>query len=221
VRAILFVFLAGCGAAGPPRGPDYDPQNPAEAPSSCPDKAKEAKTARENALGAEDTVTRKGAAQAIFDLAECERVAFDAVAIEGVSPDDFKDSVNRAKTQFYSVQNLYLEVVNYDLPELAVAGYARAGDLYQAYADKLRKSDPGPGVSDGAGRASWLAEVDQIAAPVESDAVEMWGKSLDVVMIGPPQFADEPAVVPYIRAACAGLRRHAPGRLDGYPQCRE
>jgi hypothetical protein len=217
---LVFVLAAGCGTAGPPRGPAYDPMNPPEAQSQCPDKAKEAKTARENALGADEPGARRDAAKAIFEHAECERVVFDSLKIEGVSPDDFKASVARTKTQFYTVQNLYLEVVNYELPELSVAAYARAGDLYEAYAGKLRTSDPGPEVGDGAGRASWLAEIEQIALPVENDAVDLWGKALDVVMIGPPQFAEEQGVAPFVKAACNGLQKHAADRLDGYPNCR-
>ncbi len=228
IRAIVVkTFLAGflltgaaCGAAGPPRGPAYDPANSPEARTGCPNEAKAAKQAREDALGDDESPSRSAAAAAVFAHAECERRLFDALLIEGVSPEDFKQNVNAAKAQFYTAQNLYLEVVAFNIPQFTVAGYARAGDLYGAYASKLRKSDPGPGIADGTGRAVWLAEIEQVAAPVDRDAVEMYGKALDVVLMGPPAFADEPAVAPHVKAACRGIAAAAPSRLDGYPSCR-
>jgi hypothetical protein len=221
LRAALLVLLAGCASmSGPPHGPDYDPSNTPEAKSGCPNEAKAAKQAREEALGAEDSGPREKAAEAIFAQAECERKLFDALHIEGVSPDDFKQSVSAAKTQFYSAQNLYLEVAAFNLPQWAVAAYSRAGDLYAAYANKLRKSDPGPGVREGSERATWLAEVEQIARPVDHDALEYYGKSLDVVMMGPPNFADDPGVAPYVKSACRAIAAGAPAKLDGYPPCR-
>jgi hypothetical protein len=75
-------------------------------------------------------------------------------------------------------------------------------------------------VSEGGGRAAWLAEVESVVAPVERDAADMYGKALDVVMMGPSAFADEPDVAPMVRAACSGLRDLSPARLDGYPPCR-
>jgi hypothetical protein len=212
--------LAACASVGPPHGPEYDPVNAPEAKSGCPAEAKAAKQAREDAIGADDTSTREKAAEAVFAQAECERKLFDALQIEGVSPEDFKISVGAAKTQFYTAQNLYLEVVAFNIPHWTVAGYSRTGDLYSTYATKLRKSDPGPGVAEGTGRATWLAEVDQIARPVDHDALEYYGKALDVVLMGPPTFADEPAVRPYVKSACTAIATGAPARLDGYPSCR-
>jgi len=214
-------MLGACAAAsGPPRGPEYDPANTPEARSGCPAEAKAAKQAREDAIGAEESGPREKAAAAVFAQAECERRLFDALHIDGMSPEDFKMSVGEAKTQFYSAQNLYLEVVAFNIPTATVAGYSRLGDLYGAYANKLRKSDPGPGVGEGTGRATWLAEVEPIARPVDRDALDYYGKSLDVVMMGPPNFADDAAVAPYVKAACAAIRVGEPSKLDGYPPCR-
>ena len=217
---VTSLFLGACAAAGPPRGPEYQPANTPEAASKCPKEAAAAKQAREDAIGAEDSGPRTHAAEAIFAQAECERRLFDALHIDGVSPEDFKMSVADAKTQFYSAQNLYLEVVAFNIPAWTVSGYSRLGDLYAAYAGKLRKSDPGPGVGEGTGRATWLAEIEPIAAPVDRDALDYYGKSLDVVMMGPPNFADDPAVAPFVKAACKAIREHAPSKLDGYPPCR-
>ena len=214
-------FLGACASmSGPPRGPSYEPLNTPEARSGCPKEAEAAKQAREDAIGADDSGPREKAAQAVFAQAECERRLFDALHIDGVSPEDFKQSVAEAKAQFYTAQNLYLEVVAFNIPGWTVAGYSRTGDLYAAYAGKLRKSDPGPGVGEGTGRATWLAEVEPIARPVDHDALDYYGKSLDVVMMGPPNFADDPAVAPFVKSACKAIAAGAPSRLDGYPPCR-
>jgi hypothetical protein len=208
----LVLVLAACPGAGPPHGPSYTPENTPEAKSACPKEAAAAKKAREAALGEAARPTRVAAAKAIFAQAECERKQFDALELGGVSPDEFKINVDAAKAQFFSAQNLYVEAASYDLPEWAVAGYSRAGDLYAAYAAKLRGADAGPGV-EGGDRALWQAEVDRIAEPVDQQAVEYWTKALDVVSLGPPQFALDDAVKPYVVSACTGLhklgRRHA------------
>jgi hypothetical protein len=212
--------LAACAGAGPPHGPEYDPSNTPDAHSGCPGEANAAKKAREDALGAEGSEAREGAAAAVFAQAECERRLFDALVIEGVSPEDFKGSIGAAKAQFYTAQNLYLEVVAFNLPEWAVAGYARAGDLMAAYAGKLRKSDPGPGVGEGTDRAVWLSEIEEVAKPVDRDALDLYGKALDVVMMGPSNFGDEPRIAPFVKSACRAISTGAPAKLDGYPPCR-
>ncbi len=218
---LVAALLGACASmAGPPHGPEYDPANTPEARTGCPSEAKAAKQAREDAIGAEDSAPREKAAAAVFAQAECERRLFDPLHIDGVSPEDFKQSIAATKAQFYSAQNLYLEVVAFNIPQWTVAGYSRAGDLYAAYANKLRKSDPGPGVSEGTGRATWLAEIEQIARPVDRDALDYYGKSLDVVMMGPPNFADDPTIAPYVKSACHAMAAGAPSRLDGYPPCR-
>lgn len=218
---VVALALGACAAvSGPPRGPEYEPSNTPEAKTSCPAEAKAAKQAREDAIGAEDSGPREKAAQAVFAQAECEHRLFDALHIDGVSPEDFKQSINEAKTQFYSAQNLYLEVVAFNIPGYTVGGYSRLGDLYAAYANKLRKSDPGPGVGEGTGRATWLAEIEPIAAPVDRDSLDYYGKSLDVVMMGPPNFADDPTIAPFVKSACKAISTHAPSKLDGYPPCR-
>jgi hypothetical protein len=204
--ALAALAAGGCAAAkGPPRGPKYEPANTPEAESRCPSLAEASKKAREAALGEESRELRAAAARAVFEQAECERKVFDTIVIGGATPEDFKLSVGEAKAQFYTALNLYTEAAGYDIAEWAVAGYARAGDLHAAYADKLRKSDPGPGV-EGGDRALWLAEVEQIAAPVDQEAAQYWSKALDVVELGPPQFKSDPLVAPYVQSSCAGLR---------------
>jgi hypothetical protein len=204
--AVAGLAIACGAAAGPPRGPAYEPANTPEAESRCPDPARAAKAAREAALGEDDRTVRAAAAQAVFALGECERKVFDVVVVGGASPEDFRLSIALAKAQFHTVLNLYMEAVGYDIAEWAVAGYARAGDLHAAYAAKLRQANPGPDVAGGE-RALWLAEVDQVAAPIDDEAAGYWQKALDVVELGPPAFRNEPAVAPFVASACAGLRR--------------
>lgn len=231
-RRLAALVLAGalaasaCATAGPPRGEAYEPTNSPEAPTQCPDQAKAAREAREAALGTDDEMSleqegnpaRIKQAQAVFAHADCERAVFDRVELNSTDPDEFKRQLGVGRAQFYTVKTLYDEVVNLGVPALVVAAHTRLGDLHGAYANKLRRSDPGPLVA--ADRAAWASEIEDIVAPVEREAAKAYDKALEVIEIGPAQFASEPDVAPHLLHACTELRGLDAAAAAEHKSCR-
>jgi hypothetical protein len=201
-RAWLVLVLAGCGAvAGPPRGEAYTPTNAAEAATQCPKEAAAAKEAREAALGTD--AAQDSAARAVLAQADCERKAFDRLVLDSPDPEAFKQEIAGARTQFYNVKTLLDEVVSSGIPDLVAGAHVRLGDLHAAYADKLRRSDPGPAVAQD--RQQWLEEVETVAAPVERAAAKEYDAALEVMELGPPSFVADAGLGAAATHACHEL----------------
>ncbi len=217
-RALLVLLVAACGHSGLPPPGDYKPNPTPEPVTKCPKEYKAAKAAREQLVGETSPELREAAAKASFAHGECERALFDAMTLEADSDEEFRAGVDALKTQAYTVQNLYQEAANYDVPAWTVGGYTRLGDLYGAYAKKLRNTQPGAS-ADPQLRAMWFQEIDDIAAKVDAQAAQYWEKALDVVEMGPAAFAAEERIAAWARRSCIGLRATDPGLSAKHQMC--
>jgi hypothetical protein len=218
-RAIMIVaFAAACAKPMPPAGPKYTPNPTPEPVTKCPDEYKAAKAAREALVGETAPELREAAAKASFAHGECERKQFDELSLDADSDDEFREGVASLKAQAYTTQNLYQESANYDVPLYAVGGYTRMGDLYAAYAKKLRNTQPGA-ASDPQLRAMWFQDLDEIASKVDSDGAAFWEKALDIAEMGPEAFLAEQQVASWTAAACTGLHAVDPGLAAKHKIC--
>jgi hypothetical protein len=213
------VLVAACAAKHPPRGPEYKPEQTPEPTTACPKEAAAARKAREALIGEDDPLLRAQTAEKVFAHAECERLQFDAMRLDAEDEAMFKEGVRKLKAQLASTDNLYGEVTNYTVPSWSVGAHARSGDLYHAYADKLRRTEPGMAIADPSTRALWFAEMEELGRQVDAEAAKRWDQALDLVDLGPPEFTQQAHVATWARAACIGLKSVDPPAASAHPFC--
>src|SRR5688572_17725732 len=139
-RALIVLLVVACGSQQQEAPPPYTPANSPEAPTTCPDQAAAAKTAREEAI---ESPAKKGdAAKAVFDLAECEKQGLDKVHISRASVEVYLAEVSAARQQFETVKNYYEEVLNYGNPLWTLAATVRLGDVRTGFAQKVEVARP-------------------------------------------------------------------------------
>lgn len=212
-------LIAACAGQKLPPPPPYTPDTTPEPITACPREQDAAKAAREALLGAESPERRSDAAYAAFAHGECERRQFDATTLEGGDVELFKASIRAVKAQFYTAFNLYQEAVSYDVPTWAVGGRVRIGELYAAYAAKLRASDPGPGIDDPGQQQTWASQVEQLARPYDSEAAGSYAAALELADRQDEAFRAEAAVARWLRTACDGLAREDRSWASKYVSC--
>jgi hypothetical protein len=201
-RILLATLLtAACAGRQPEPAPAYTPVASPEAPTSCPAEAAVAKRAREQALDDLNLRTGEAAAQAVYKQAECERQVFDKLPM---SIDDLS-TVTAAREQLETVRNLYDEVVNHGVPRWVVMGHAQAGNLYVAYAERLRGLGNDP-------------EIGSLAAVIEADGFKRYQLALDASATW-PELLEDRAAAQVLNALCATLRSRSTGNPTVYKAC--
>jgi hypothetical protein len=154
---------AACASASPPAGPKHVPTDSAESETACPDQRAKAQKARENLLG-EDLAGEQGialnraAAAAVFGHAECEAGAFAKLPSPNGSHDQILAGLRAMRGQMQDANNLFQEVLRYDLGAFAIRSTLAQAELKLAFASIVSKVKP-PADLDIQSRSAFESEL--------------------------------------------------------------
>jgi hypothetical protein len=207
---LLLVVVGACGGGGQQTqaAPSYTPENSPEPPTACPIEHREAREARERAIGEEGMTAQDEAAKAVFELAECERRLFDEIQLLGSDP----TVIEELKVHFQSARNLYTEVVNYAVPRWVVAGHTRLGDLFSSFGGKIATLAPSPAEKPD-------PETAAMDERLTMEAGKAYREALDAAETWPAMVNDDPLVGTWVLASCRGVDRWQSGLSARYRIC--
>jgi tetratricopeptide (TPR) repeat protein len=116
--------------------------------------------------------TARWAAEARYLEGELVFRDYQAEKLE-VAPAALKAALDRKKALLAKAQAIYTDVVSYGEPTWATAALARIGQIYEQFADQLRKLPPPPALSDDE-KQVYQEEVDKYVVDMEDKAAGIY-----------------------------------------------
>jgi hypothetical protein len=116
--------------------------------------------------------TARWAAEARYLEGEEVWKEYQAIGLE-VAPAALKSALDRKKALLAKAQGIYTDVVSYGDPTWATAALHRIGQIYEQFADQLRKLPPPPGLSEDE-KQVYQEEVDKYVIDMEDKAAGIY-----------------------------------------------
>jgi TolA-binding protein len=148
--------------------------------------------------------TARWAAEARYLEGEAVFRDYQAIALD-VRPAALKKALGDKKALLAKAQGIYTDVVGYGDPTWATASLYRIGQIYEQFADELRKLPPPPGLSED--------ELSVYRDEVERYVVEMEDKAASIYQTGYKKALDLKVYGETTRQLRQGLGRLSPGKF--------